>query len=306
MSQPRVPRQSTDIVLKLIAAALGGDLFARFGVPLPPIFEALPTELPRLEVRTQRTDQLFPPGRRLHPSFGVPDHAAPRRAHALLRLQPGRLPAVSAARVDRRALWGRHPQRPDTWQYGSQNVRVQNILVGQEDGVAVLQRLHEKAARGEPFTATDRVDLIFSPLMRQSRPVQDVLREAAPLTQHLPAAQQEPTVGALLGLAYHYVEEDVVRAILEELSMANPLQELIDERVAQGEARGKREALRMVLLGRFGLRGWSRRGPRRSGALNRWSRKMRRCGHCSSAYEGTIVASSGLGRTATAVTTRSR
>ena len=110
--------------------------------------------------------------------------------------------------------------------------------------------------RGEPFTATDRVDLILSPLMRQSRPVQDVLREAAPLTQRLPAAQQEPTVGALLGLAYHYVEEDVVKAILEELSMANPLQELIDERVAQGEAtgeiRGKREALRMVLRGRFG------------------------------------------------------
>src|SRR5919197_3480879 len=59
MSQPRVARQSTDIVLKLIAAALGGDLFARFGVPLPPIVEALPTELPQLEVRTQQTDQLF-------------------------------------------------------------------------------------------------------------------------------------------------------------------------------------------------------------------------------------------------------
>ena len=59
-------------------------------------------------------------------------------------------------------------------------------------------------------------------------------------------------MGALLGLAYHYVEGDVIRAILEELSMANPLQELIDERVAQGEIRGKREALRMVLLGRFG------------------------------------------------------
>ena len=56
MGQPRVARQSTDIVLKLIAAALGGDLFARFGVPLPPIVDALPTELPQLEVRTQHTD----------------------------------------------------------------------------------------------------------------------------------------------------------------------------------------------------------------------------------------------------------
>src|SRR2546430_16329259 len=48
----------------------------------------------------------------------------------------------------------------------------------------------------------------------------------------------------------------VVQAILEELSMANPLQELIDERVARGEIEGriegKREALRTVLQGRFG------------------------------------------------------
>jgi hypothetical protein len=68
------------------------------------------------------------------------------------------------------------------------------------------------------------------------------------LTQRLPKAQQEPTVGALLGLAYHYVDEDVVRAILEELSMANPLQELIDER----EARAKRQALRTFVQARFG------------------------------------------------------
>jgi hypothetical protein len=108
------------------------------------------------------------------------------------------------------------------------------------------------SSRGEPFTPADRVDLILSPLMRQSRPVPDVLREAAPLTQRLPAAQQEPTVGALLGLAYHYVDEDVVQAILEELSMANPLQTLIDERMAQAESKGKREALRTVLQARFG------------------------------------------------------
>jgi hypothetical protein len=57
-------------------------------------------------------------------------------------------------------------------------------------------------------------------------------------------------------LAYYYVDEDVVRAILEELSMANPVQELIDERVARGEAtgeiRGKREMLRIFLRSRFG------------------------------------------------------
>jgi hypothetical protein len=34
--------------------------------------------------------------------------------------------------------------------------------------------------------------------------------------------------------------------------MANPLQELIDERVAQGEIEGQRRALRTFLQGRFG------------------------------------------------------
>jgi hypothetical protein len=44
----------------------------------------------------------------------------------------------------------------------------------------------------------------------------------------------------------------VVQAILEELSMANPLQTLIDERMAEAESKGKREALRTVLQARFG------------------------------------------------------
>jgi hypothetical protein len=247
-----VARQSADIVLKLIAAALGGDLFARFGVPLPPIVDALPTELPQLEVRTQHTDQLF---RLADDSILHLEFQTTQRPGDLMRFATYSLDVCQryGQPVWTVVLYGAGIRSaPDTWQSGSHTFRVQNILVGQEDGDAVLQRLHEKATRGEPFTATDRVDLILSPLMRQSRPVQDVLREAAPLTQRLPEAQQESTVGALLGLAYHYVEEDVVRAILEELSMANPLQELIDERVARGEIEGQRKMLRIFLLSRFG------------------------------------------------------
>jgi hypothetical protein len=241
-------RHSTDIVLKLIAAALGGDLFARFGVPLPPIVDALPTELPQLEVRTQHTDQLF---RLADDSILHLEFQTTLRRGALMRFAAYNLAVCQqyGQPVWTVVLYGAGIRSaPDTWQSGSLTFRVQNILVGQEDGDAVLQRLREKAARGEPFTASDRVDLILSPLMRQSRPVQDVLREAVPLTQRLQEAQQEPTVGALLGLAYHYVDEEVVRAILEELSMANPLQELIDERIAEG----KRQILRTVLQARFG------------------------------------------------------
>lgn len=264
MSQPQVVRQSTDIVLKLIAAALGGDLFARFGLRLSPIVDALSTELPQLEIRTQHTDQLFrlADDSLLHLEFQTTLRAGDLTRFAAYNLavfqQYGR-PVFTVV------LYGAGIRRaPDTLEAGSFTFHVQNILVGQENGDAVLQGLQEKAARGEAFTPADRVDLILSPLMRHSRSVQEVLREAAPLTQRLPPAQQEATVSALLGLSYHYVDEDIVKAILEELSMANPLQTLLDERMAEaevrgeirgemrGEIKGKREALLTILHMRFG------------------------------------------------------
>jgi len=93
----------------------------------------------------------------------------------------------------------------------------------------VLRRLREKAARDEPFTSTDRIDLILAPLMRQKRVAEEVAREAAHLTIHLPYEQREMTVGALIGLSYPNVNKDVVAAILEELGMTTMLEALAEE-----------------------------------------------------------------------------
>jgi len=59
MVRPRVSRKSVDIVLKYTAEALGGALFARFGLPFPPIVAGLPFELPQLRITSQQTDLLF-------------------------------------------------------------------------------------------------------------------------------------------------------------------------------------------------------------------------------------------------------
>jgi len=103
-------------------------------------------------------------------------------------------------------------------------------------------------ARGEPFTETDRIDLILAPLMRQNRPITDVARDAALLTAHLPRAEQEMTVGALLGLSYPDISDDVAIAILGELGMTALSQAL----EARGELKGKREAVQRILHRRFG------------------------------------------------------
>jgi len=59
LADPRVARQSNDIILKRVAQALGGHLFQRFGLPFAPIVASLPTDQPVLEVREQATDLLF-------------------------------------------------------------------------------------------------------------------------------------------------------------------------------------------------------------------------------------------------------
>jgi len=67
----------------------------------------------------------------------------------------------------------------------------------------------------------------------------------------------------LLGLAYNYVNESVVAAILEELGMPNPLATYFDKQIAEYEQRlaearaearaeEKRAAVRAVLQARLG------------------------------------------------------
>ncbi len=68
--------------------------------------------------------------------------------------------------------------------------------------------------RDEPFTDADRIDLILSPLLRQRRPIADVARDAAPLTAYLSREDRGMTVGALLGLSYPDIDDDVAIAIV--------------------------------------------------------------------------------------------
>jgi len=88
--------------------------------------------------------------------------------------------------------------------------------------------------------------------MRRRRPIAVVARDAALLTAHLPQAQREMTVGALLGLSYPDISDDVVIAILGELGMTALSQALEARGKREGEIKGKRKAVRAFLETRFG------------------------------------------------------
>jgi hypothetical protein len=239
MSEAEVSRLSKDIILKRVVSGLSGGFFSRFGLAFAPIVAALPTELPVLEVRGQRADLLFElaDGTILHLEFQTT-----RKRGDLLRFFQYQLAAYEH--------YGRKPvftvilhgpgimDAPDTLWTGSGTFTVRNLLLGTEDGEAVLRRLREKRATGQALDARDRIDIILLPLMRHRQPLEVVLREVAEVARQLPVAEQEQTIGALVGLAYHYVDEAVSTAILEALRMTNALEALLEESIARGIAQG--------------------------------------------------------------------
>ena len=149
---------------------------------------------------------------------------------------------------------------PTTLAMGGLTFTVTAIFLGREDGDTVLARLRAVAA-GRAFTPADRVDLILLPLMRQTRPLAQVLAEAIATTTTLPAEERAQTVGAMVGLAYTYLEQDVAVALLEALKMTNALREWLEQEIGQGieqgierskVGRGERAARRLVVRSRFG------------------------------------------------------
>ena len=89
--------------------------------------------------------------------------------------------------------------------------------------------------------------------MSSAHRVDDVAIAAAEVAQRLPTPERDETVGAMVSLAYHYLEDEVANHSLEALLRRNLLDTIPDQKIAEGEARGLRNALRAMLVTRFGM-----------------------------------------------------
>jgi len=256
MAEPRIPHQHTDIILKHVALALGRSLFARFNLPFAPIMSTLPSELPVLDVHDQATDVLFAlqDGALVDLEFQTTQHSRDLPRFAAYNIAAYRRHGRPVHTV---VLYGAGiTTAPSVLAIGSLTFRVTNIFVGLEDGDAVLARLRAAATRSEGLTPLDRVDMILLPLMRHTRPLEEVLRDAIAATESLAQDERSETVGAMVGLAYTYLETDVSRTLLEELTMTNVLQEWLadelEQRREQGQVEGRRDDVRLIVQERFG------------------------------------------------------
>jgi hypothetical protein len=256
MSEPSVDRMSKDIILKLIARAFGGDFFRRFGLDLPPIVDALSVEQPTVMVQTQSAD-LF-----LRLANG--DIAHFEAQWVMDRKDLGRFASYHLEAYRRHGvnihtivLCGPALRtEPEPLRTSSMVFAPTFILLGREQAEAVVATLQAIVARGETLRGVDRISLMLLPLMRREGSLEVILESALSVVESLPAPDRAQTVGAMVGLAYHYLEEGVAQKLLEVLNMPNLMEQMIADRLTQGieegRAEGQREMVRGVIRSRFG------------------------------------------------------
>ncbi|HWE60879.1 MAG TPA: hypothetical protein VHB98_04140, partial [Chloroflexota bacterium] len=169
-----VSREAKDILLKYIADALRGDFPAALGLDLPPIVEPLPAELPTLEVRAEQADRFYRLADLsiLHLEFQMTVAEGDLRRFYDSQYVAGKHHNTEVYTV---VIYGAGiTSAPQTLRRGSATYTVRQVFLGTQDGEAVVARLRERVAAGEPITAEERVRLMLLPLMRQQRPLLEV------------------------------------------------------------------------------------------------------------------------------------
>lgn len=252
MADARITAQALDVILKLEAEQLATALSTYFALSIPPIVRPYPTELPQLDLHTERLDTVFElaDGSLLHLEY-----QSKHRSDTLLRFlsydvalyrqhqRPIRTvvvygPAVTTAPAELDIIALRY--------------QTTNIFLGRRDGDEAYQRLSERVARGETLNENERLDLVFLPLMAHRRSFSEVVATALALARALPEAQQRRAIGALLGLAYHYVGQESLDRLMEDLMGTSVLVTVLADSMEQGMVRAKRDDLLKVLRSRFG------------------------------------------------------
>jgi len=243
MADTHVTAHALDVILKLEAEQLATALSSYFGLSIPRIVRAYPTELSQLTLRTERLDTVFEldDDTLLHleyqseyrsdvlPRFLSYDVGLYQEHHRRIRTVVIYGPAVATA--------------PASLDLISIHYTVENIFLGQRDGDEAYRRLGEQVARGEALDENDRLELVFLPLMAHHRSFEEIVTAALELARTLPEGQQQRAVGTLLALAYHYVGREAFDRLVEDLMATNVLESVLERSLRQGLERGMAQGL---------------------------------------------------------------
>ncbi|SFU81555.1 transposase [Alicyclobacillus macrosporangiidus] len=239
------PRNANDIVAKHLTGAVPNGALDVIGIHDANVVRALPTEIPKVEVRQEYTDVMLEldDGRLLHMEFQT------TREPALYRFAAYDVAIAERHRRKVRTVvlyTGDVHEAPSKLDAGSFQYSVENVYLNQLDGDAALEAVKRHLDTGE-WTERDRVRLSFAFYMRFERRTRDeAFEDIVDVVRQIPDRDEQNYVAALiLGFSARVLTTGQKERLREVLRMTDLLREFEEEFkekwMQQGVQQGKRE-----------------------------------------------------------------
>jgi len=249
--EAEVTRQANDVIMKAVAGAFKDKTLKIFGLDTPRIKAVIPTVLPVLEVKENRTDYIFllEDDTLLHLEFMTTVTGEALKRFALYDI---RLINRDARDVNTAVVYsGRIKKAPDRLEKGSINYKVTNVYMKDYDGDWEYRKLQEKISKNESLREEEILKLVFLPLMKSSLTEDEMAVQAAELAKNMAGEIKTFVIGALVAVTDRFMSEYYKKRLLEVLKMTQIEQwireEGIKEGIKEGEIKGKMETARIAL-----------------------------------------------------------
>lgn len=240
--------QAHDRVLKAALGLFPGRSLDFFGLDLPAVAGALPTEIPQISARLWIPDYrlALEDGSQVHLEFqSTPGDLARFHVYDALWFERDRRPIHTAV-----IYTGPVTRAVDTLDFGSGVYRVQNVFLGNRDGDAELAILRRQLAAHGALVSGSAFPVAFLALMHHRRRSRlEAAEEALRLADALPHDGERQSVAAAVVLL---VERFLAPVELTRLMGVFRLSRIGDLLLAEGKAEGKAEDILLVLGKRFG------------------------------------------------------
>ena len=242
--EAEVTRQANDVIMKAVAETFKDKTLQVFGLKTPRITAVIPTALPVVEIKENRTDYIFllEDNTLLHLEFmtKVAGEALKRFA-----LYDARLINKDDRDVNTAVIYsGRIEKAPDSLEKGSITYKVTNVYMKAYDGDEEYRKLHEKIENKEPLAEEEILKLIFLPLMKSSFTEDEMAIQAAELAKSMEGEIKTLVIGALVAVTDRKKKKKYKRRLLEVLKMTQIEQWIREEGIKEGVKEGIKEGIK--------------------------------------------------------------
>jgi predicted transposase/invertase (TIGR01784 family) len=239
-----ITHHSNDILMKCMAENFKDKTLAFFGLKTPRIAGLSPTALPAIEARETRTDIVFllEDDTLLHLEFQT---TVSKEDMKRFMLYDARITSREEhARVINTAVIysGNIQQAPEILDCGSIFYRVTNVYMKDYDGDAEYKKLHQKITAEEILDEEDLMKLVFLPLMKSRKKIEERAVQSLELARRLKDDKQRVfAMSGIIVVTDKHLTEEYKKRLMEVLQMTQIEQWIKEEGREEGKKEGKKE-----------------------------------------------------------------